>query len=82
MDATTNLKWAKRWLTASGLSDAVFNGQTIRAWGKDEAGYLVAVRTDAGIFPVQNLPAVLYHEHPSEPLKIKRLAAKADNGRF
>ena len=60
MNATTETAWAVRWLAATGAAGP-FNGSPIRAWGKDTDGYLVAVRTDQGIFPVQNIGAVLAH---------------------
>jgi hypothetical protein len=59
VNETTDTKWATRWLTSTGT--AVVNGETVRSWGKDGDGYLVAVRTDSGTYPVRNLPAVIAH---------------------
>lgn len=56
---TTDVAWATRWFGSTGT--ATQNGEVIRAWGKDEEGYLVAVRTDSGTYPVRSLPAVLAH---------------------
>lgn len=59
MNETTETAWASRWLGATGT--ATQNGEVIRSWGKDSGGFLVAVRTDSGTYPVRNLPAVLAH---------------------
>lgn len=59
MNETTEIVWATRWLAASGV--ATQNGEVIRSFGKDASGYLVAVRTDSGTYPVRNLAAVLAH---------------------
>lgn len=58
MNETTETRWATRWLAASG-SGVFQNGEAVRSFGKDASGYLVAVRTDSGTYPVRNLAAVL-----------------------
>lgn len=58
ISATTDPATAVSWITASN-SDQWFNGQSVRAYGKDRHNHLVAVRTDSGIYPVENLPAIL-----------------------
>jgi hypothetical protein len=57
---TTDTAWAVTWIAASG-GQQLADGQQVRSYGKDEGGRLVAVRTDAGDFPVNNLSAVLAH---------------------
>ena len=58
----TDTAWATRWLTATGAAnDMLVHGYPVRSYGKDQHGYLVAVRNEAGTFPVRNLPAVLAH---------------------
>jgi hypothetical protein len=59
MNTTTDTAWAVKWLTSTGT--ATQNGEVVRGWGKDENGFLVAVKTDSGTHPVVNLPAVLAH---------------------
>lgn len=56
----TDTAWAVTWIAASG--GFTEKGEPVRAWGKDANGYLVAVRTDSGVYPVDNLPAVMAHE--------------------
>jgi hypothetical protein len=57
MNETTETRWATKWIAASG--GVYQNGEAVRSFGKDASGYLVAVRTDSGTYPVRNLPAVL-----------------------
>jgi hypothetical protein len=55
---TTDTAWAVTWIAATG---GRLNGPPVLAYGKDASGYLVAVRTADGTFPVANLAAVLAH---------------------
>lgn len=59
MNDTTDVTWATKWLASTGT--ATQNGEVVRSWGKDGNGFLVAVKTDSGTYPIKNLPAVLAH---------------------
>jgi len=58
MDSVTNTDWAVSWL--GGCGTQMREGETIRAYGKDGVGNLVAIRTASGIYPVRNLSAVMH----------------------
>ena len=65
-DTTTDTAWAVTWLTSTGPGVAIKNGEIVRSFGKDAQGYLVAVRTDSGTYPVENLQAVLAHRREEQ----------------
>jgi hypothetical protein len=57
MAILTDPATAVTWIAASGgMTER--DGEPVRSYGKDPRGYLVAVRTDTGTYPVDNLPAV------------------------
>jgi hypothetical protein len=79
-DDLTDPAWVVSWITA-GMSQPAANGETVRAYGKDADNHLVAVRTDSGVLPVHNLPAVIAHQAASPRVDRSHYATARDYAR-